>query len=267
MTFQPVVPLPGIAGWEFLQATYERQFDAFTKAPQLQRDIEYFRENISSVLTASDLIADRRLLSVSLDAFGLSEDINNRAFIQKILEDGTTSRDALANRLADERYKSLSDAFGFGPDQITQTGSAGLLERIVSLYEAQKFEVAVGAQDETMRIALFAQRELTDISQNGKSKDVQWFSIMGQPPLRALMETALGLPTSFGQLDIDKQLTVFQEKARAQLGTDSIAELVEPESLKTLTNAYLARAQIGSVTQSFSSASVALALLSNLQSQ
>lgn len=265
MTFQPVVPLPGIAGWTFLQRTYDNQFDAFTKAPSLTRDADYFRENIASITTASELVSDRRLLSVALDAFGLSEDINNRAFLQRILEDGTSARDALANRLADERYKKFSDAFGFGPNQSVQTATIGFEERIVDLYKVQQFEVAVGQQDETMRIALFAQRELADLAQSGQSKDAQWFSIMGVPPLRTLMETALGLPTSFAQLDIDKQRGVFQEKARLQLGSDEISDIVRPEALKQLTNAYLARAQINSVNQALSSASVALTLLQNSQ--
>lgn len=261
MSFQPVVPLSGIAGWSFLQRTYDSQFAAFNASPQLQRDTDYFRENISNVLTAEDLVSDRRLLSVALGAYGLADDIDNRAFVQRILEDGTEARDALANRLADERYKSFSDALGFGPNQIPQTILPGFAERVIGLYETQQFEQAVGAQDETMRIALFAQRELADLAQSGKSMDAQWFSIMGLPPLRSMMETALGLPASFGQIDIDKQLEVFRDKARQKLGTDNIAELVQPENLDRLTTTYLARSQINSFGLNTSSASIALSLL------
>ena len=261
MTYQPVVPLPGIAGWSFLQNTYDAQFRAFTASTQIQRDVDYFRENASSLTSANALLSDRRLLSVALDAFGLSEDINNRAFLQRILEDGTQARDALANRLADDRYAAFSDAFGFGPNQLPQSLFPGFADRIIDLYEARSFEAAVGTQDETMRIALYAQRELANIANAGGSQDAQWFRVMGQPPLRQLMETALGLPDSFGQIDIDRQSAEFQDRARQRFGSDKLQELVESGRLEQLTTAYLARAQINSLGRSATSGSIALSLL------
>lgn len=266
MTYQPVVPLPGIAGWTFLQNTYDAQFRAFTSSAQIARDVDYFRETVASLTSAEDLISDRRLLSVALGAFGLAEDIDNRAFIQRVLEDGTQARDALANRLADERYAAFSDAFGFGPDQPPQTAVPGFTDRIIDLYEAQQFEAAVGTQDETMRIALYAQRELVTIANDGGSQDAQWFRIMGQPPLRQLIETALGLPDSFGQLDIDRQNREFQDRARQRFGSDVLQELVEPDRLSQITTAYLARAQINGLGSSATSGSIALSLLVASQS-
>lgn len=265
MSFQPIVPLPGVAGWAFLQNTYENQFQAFTQSPELQRDVDYFRDNIGAITSAEDLISDRRLLTVALGAFGLSEDINNRAFLQRVLEDGTDARDALANRLADTRYKDFSDAFGFGPNQVRQTGFPGFGDRMIDLYQAQRFEAAVGNQDETMRIALYAQRELVKIAEDGTSQDAQWFRVMGQPPLRQLMETALGLPSSFGQLDIDRQLEEFQDRARRSFGTDSLQDLVSDDRLQQLTTSYLARAQINGVGSIATSGSIALTLLAAAQ--
>ncbi len=263
MTFQPVVPLPGIAGWAFLQNTLEDQVNAFNRSPSIQRDVDYFRENANTLLSARDLIADRRLLSVALSAFGLSEDINNRAFLERILEDGTDARDALANRLADSRYRAFSEALGFGPNQIPAALQVGFTDRITALYEAQEFEAAIGNQDETMRVALYAQRELASVASNTENQDAQWFRVMGQPPLRQFMETALGLPSSIGQIDIDRQLEIFQDKARQSFDTDDLSALVEPQKLEDLTNAYLARAQINSFGSTASSGSIALALLSN----
>ena len=43
---------------------------------------------------------------MALGAFGLQDDINNRYFIRKILEEGTTNEDALANRFSDTRPAS-----------------------------------------------------------------------------------------------------------------------------------------------------------------
>jgi len=99
MTFQPVVPLSGYAGFAFLERTLETQQQAFNSSASIQRDTEYFLENIEKVETAEALVNDRRLFTVALGAFGLSDDINNKFFLQKVLEDGTLDPDALSNKL------------------------------------------------------------------------------------------------------------------------------------------------------------------------
>jgi len=263
MSFQPVISGTGVAGWRFLQRTYDTQFDAFNKTTVLKRDQDYFAENISQITNAEDLVADRRLLSIALGAYGLQDDLENRFFIQKILEDGTSSDDALANRLADDRYKSFSDAFGFGPSQVPMTMTTGFADKVLDRFRAQSFEIAVGEQDETMRIALFAQRELQDLTSSGKSLDAQWYTMMSIAPLRSLFETALGLPKSFGQIDIDKQFDTFRDKSQQVFGTDDLAQFLQPETQDKLLNTYLARSQLNSFSAATSSASVALTLLQN----
>ncbi len=262
MSFQPVIPITGVAGWQFLQRTYSSQFGAFQKTPQLSRDSDYFAAKLPDVKTAADLVADRRLLSVALGAFGLDADIGNRFFIQKILEDGSVNRDALANRLSDTRYQEFSAAFGFGPQETTPVANAGFAASIIDRYERQQFEVAVGLQDDTMRIALFAERTLPNIAATAGSNDAKWFTIMGQPPLRALFEKAFRLPSSFGQIDIDQQLNVLKSRARSDLGSDDIRQFASQKSRSDLVSKYVARAQISDGIQT-SSQSIALSLLQN----
>jgi hypothetical protein len=248
-------------GWNFLQRSYDTQFAAFSKASQLNRDVDYFSKKINTVLTAKELVDDRRLLSVALGAFSLSDDLDNRYFIQKILEEGTESSDALANRLADDRYRRLSKAFGFGPGDVPGTLNPTRMSETVDLYKTLSFEVSVGEQDDTMRVALYAQRELRDLAKSTMSEDAKWFSVMALPPLRKMFETALGLPASFGQIDIDKQLLVFQERASSAIGTTGISQFVETAAMEKITNLYLARSQINLFSASLTAGKNALSLL------
>ena len=101
--FTPIIPAGGLVGWRFLQNTQEAQFDSFTKSPQVRRDADHFRDRIGEISSAADLVQDRQLLSVALGAFGLQDDIDNRAFIRQVLEEGTVDDEALANRFADSR--------------------------------------------------------------------------------------------------------------------------------------------------------------------
>ncbi|WP_415922537.1 DUF1217 domain-containing protein [Tateyamaria sp. SN6-1] len=261
--FQPILVSNGLSGWQFLQATYDRQFDAFNQSTVQKRDTDYFAENIGSIRSAEELVSDRRLLTVALGAFGLQDDINNRFFIQKMLEEGTTADDALANRFADNRYRDLSAAFGLGPGEIRGALRSGFAEGIIDRYQAASFEIATGAQDETMRLALYAQRIVPEVTGAEGSSAQKWFSIMGQPPLRAVFETALGLPSQFGQVDIDQQLEVFQDRAARVFDVSDPAEFADPEKLDDLITTYLARSQLAGLNAGVSGASIALTLLSN----
>ena len=261
--YQPVLISSGLVGWQFLQRTYDQQLSTFSESAVLKRDTDYFTENIASVTSAEELVSDRRLLTVALGAFGLSDDINNSFFVQKMLSDGTTADDALANRFTDSRYRDFSAAFGLGPGEIRGSLSPDFAEDIVAKFQANQFEIETGNQDETMRIALFGERTLPDLVQEDSSDASKWFSIMGQPPLRTMFETAWGLPSAFGQVDIDQQLSVFQERAERVLGVTSPSEFAEPETLDRLVTTYLARSQLESFGSGASGAAIALTLLSS----
>ena len=89
MTFQPATGLGGYAGWTVLQRTLGAQTKTFETQPEVAREEAYFRQKIGQIKTAEALVADRRLLKVSLEAFGLGSDLDNRAFVQKVLAEGT----------------------------------------------------------------------------------------------------------------------------------------------------------------------------------
>ncbi|WP_300033220.1 DUF1217 domain-containing protein [uncultured Roseobacter sp.] len=429
--FSPIIPTSGLSGWSYLQRTYDTQIKTFSENAEQSRAITYFAENISEVRTAKDLVSDRRLLEVALGAFGLQDDIDNRFFIQKMLEEGSTNDDAFANRFSDRRYLEFVEAFGLGPGERSDIGTTELTERITSLYTSNSFEVAAGQQDDTMRVALYAQRKLAELAgppvkpperiaaeavseavsefagsvsddteyfernigqiqtvddllgdtrllkialgafgldedyqaivsfeattevpvspelekirqvlvegsisdialgstledpgyrnlsrafgfgfaedlksndfgfgliindlyieqqfeipegvefegtltiTNGQyvlddfdtremSNDAKWFTIMGEPPLRALFEKALNLPSEFGQVDVDQQLLVFKERSRQVFGSDELSIFTDPEMTEDLIQKYIVRSQLDAFSSNTSSASIALALL------
>lgn len=260
MTFTPVIPTGGNLGWSFLRATKEAQQSAFANSAVVTRDVDYFVEKIGSVRSAEQLVSDRRLLSVTLGAFGLGDDINNRFFIKKVLEDGTLDPEAFANRLADKRYLELAKAFSFDlspPNTVLSDFAA----TIVEAYKMRGFEVAVGQQDESLRLVLSLERELGELAESGHSEDTNWFTVMGTPPLRAVFERALGLPSQTGALDIDRQLEAFREKAMRAFGESDPAAFANPELRETLERRFLLQTDLQASVGGGSAASVALSLL------
>lgn len=262
MTFQPVVPIGGYAGWRFLTRTLESQQDTFERSAANKRVTDHFRENIAKAMTAEALVNDRQLLQVALGAFGLDEDINARAFILKILEDGTLDDDALANKLADKRYATLAFTFGYG-NLGPQVNTTGFADKILARYNDRQFEIAVGNQDASLRQALNFDSALGDILAQGGSENGQWFAVMGSPPLRGVFEAALGLPKTFASLDIDQQLDVFKDRADAVFGTDKVADFADPERQEDLIRLFLLRSEASSAG-GYSAGQVALSLLQGL---
>ncbi len=251
MTYSPALPLGGYAGWAFLKRTMPTQTAAFNGSIDLKRDEDYFRAKIGQITTAAQLVNDRRLLRVTLGAFGLDTDINNKFFIRKVLEDGTLTAGALANRLADKQYQKLSSTFGFGDFAVPGTKLSDFPDRILSAYRARQFEIAVGAQNPDLRLALNVERELPAIAgKASSSENAKWFTVMGNAPMRKVFEKALGLPASLGVLDLDKQLEAFKAKAKSQLGSDAIAQFTEPTKVEALVRRFLLRSESEGFTQS-----------------
>ena len=263
MTFQPVLPASGLLGWRYLDRTMERQLETFGKSPANKRDTDYFMENIGAIKSAEELVGDRRLLRVALGAYGLQDDLQSKAFIQKVLEGGTENNRSLANRLADERYKSFADKFGFGNAAGAQTGAPGFGADIVSRFRAAQFEVAIGKSDDTMRLALNAKRELSELAGKSVSEKTKWFLILGNPPLRSVFEKALSLPKSFGQVDIEKQLETMQDLSSRRLDIDSLSDLSDAKKLDKFVERFLLQAQIAEFSQTYSPLNTALTLLQN----
>ena len=265
MSFRPIVPLSGFGGWEFLNRTRARQEASFNAAPQMQRDVAYFKEKFEGITTADQLVADRRLLRVTLGAFGLQDDLDNRAFIRQIIEGGTDDRRALANRLADKRYFALASALGHLAKTDPVELQPELAERLTTSYKGRAFEISVGEQDQNMRLALSLQRELPQLAESYSTEASRWFAALGNPPLRQILETSLGLPKAFGLLDIDDQVTRMQSAMRNRFGTSDLLDMADPENLKKLTQRFLIMSQIKEVQAEMSVNNTALLLLQNIR--
>ena len=275
MTFTPYIPSQGIAGWNFLQSTYDRQFDAFTQSGDLSNDTDYFLENIGAVQTSEDLLNDRRLLQVAVKAFGLQEEIDYRALLERVLNEGTTASDALANTLDDQRYVELAEAFGFGSGQSLKTADKGAMQAVVDAFNTSSFEEAIGEQDEVMRNALFAQRSFPEllgdtIQEDGgepnlrdsavseflariggdeeededRSLEDKWQEMLNRDSLEEFFNTAFSLGNSTLTMDDDERIEAYMDTAEDLLGTADPAIFFAPENAANVTALFTAQARL-----------------------
>jgi hypothetical protein len=261
VSFQPVLPLSGYTGWGFLKRTMSRQQAVQQTLPAQVRDEAYFRDKIGKADTAEKLVNDKRLLRIALTAFGLEGDVNSKAFIRKILEGGTLKEGSLANKLADKQYQKLAAAFGYGDYSVPRTKISTFPDEIVSQFRSRSFETAVGQQNNTYRLALNAEREIPALAMRAIGETTKWYTILGNAPLREVMQTALGLPKSFSSIDIDQQVAVLKAKTEAAFGSPDLGQFRDPGKMETLVRRFLVQSDIQGQSASNSPAATALTLL------
>lgn len=374
MSFTPVIPQAGYNGWRFLQRTLDQQAMSHANTKMAQRDEAYFRENIGKINSAEELVNDRRLLKVTLAAFGMSDDLPNRAFIQRVLESPTTDPEpgekrSFVQRLADKRYLELAKTFGFGDRDAKESGSSradpslaldrqdlstrltagqqkdlaalagsgigetatwalivgtpslltfferaydlpatfagesmdeqikvlksetekmfgspdvaqfsersklhtlaqgyidGFASSLLSDFHARQFEEAVGEQNHSMRLALSMQRDLGGLATGDQSENGKWFRILGTPSMRSVFETAFQLPSSFGSLDLDRQVDILKSRVQRAFGESTVSQFADPEKLDKLVKQFFIGEQLSEI-QTMSTQSAALTLLQSAQ--
>ena len=260
MSFLPAIPIGGVAGLRFLERTDDAQRAAHARSPEIQRNIAYFAENISKIETAEELVADRRLLTVALGAFGLGDEIDKKAFVRKILEDGVETPGTLGSRLNNQGYIDMATAFRFDRDGFSRTGSPNLRDDIISKYLSQSYEISVGEQDQSLRLALDFKRRASEISDRG------WYAMLGDRPTRAVLETALGIPSGVAGIDIDKQKELFEKRALSVLGSSDPTILSDAAVMDKVVARFLVMEQAKSGPNTTTPGFAALTLLNNAAS-
>ncbi len=196
--------LPSLAGWQVMNKTAEAEKARFLKEPQVAREIEYFKANIGKIQTPADLVKDRRLLAVALEAFGLGGDVTAQARVRKVLEEGTIDPKALANKLIDPRYKEMSGAFAFDMLGNQRLKDKEFVQSVIDKYATAKFEAAVGDDNDALRNAMYFKRKISGVS--------NWYSVLADKALFAVVKTGLGLPDDFSKIDVDRQADILESK-------------------------------------------------------
>lgn len=261
MTFQPVIPLPGLGGWNFLQSTYDRQFETFSNSFQIKDDTEYLKQKLGERPAIEDFLSDPRLRRVTLTAFGLNGEEWKVGFHRKVLEEAQDPESSFLQRLNNPQYTRFAEALS--PIDGELVLSSDQVDQIAARYAAESFELAVGEQNNSMRLSLNYQSEISEVITEGATDDTIIFRILGNVPMRSVLETALSIPSDIGQLDLDRQAEVFKDRLRSQMGISSLQELKDPEMVDKMITRYQAIDGINQTSATLSSASTALTLLSN----
>ena len=184
--------------------------------PQVAREAAYYLANIGNVKSIDDLLANRRLFSFAMKAFGLQDMTYAKAFMRKVLTEGTDKTDSFANTLSDKRYQQFAETFNFVRYGVTTTIFDRTRQGTVDAYVRQTLEEDAGARNEGVRLALYFNRKAGDI----KSA----YGILADPALLKVVQTALAIPAATSAMDIDRQAQMIAARL-------NVADLKDPSKL------------------------------------
>lgn len=259
--FQPVIPLSGNSGWNFLQATYTRQLDSFSKSPEVRNDRDYMLEKLSNPITLDQFMDDKRLLRVTMTAFGLAGEEWKGGFIRKMLEEVGDPESTFLQRLNNPRYTSFAESFAPLDGKIVMSSIE--LAKIAVNFESASFQIAVGDVDDTMRLALNYQSEIPNLVGTDSTDKAILYRILGDIPARSVLETAFNLPEGMSNLDLDRQADILKDRLTSVLGLTKLSDLSSPEMVDRVIQRYHAMETIQNGSTSYSPAAAALTLLSS----
>ena len=190
------------------------QSQAMTAAdPTVSRQTSYFLANIKNVKTSSDFVNNYQLFSYAMQAYGLSDMIYAKAYMQKIMDGGVQNSTSLANQLTDPRFKAFAEAFDFGDLGASTTQNDTSNTNTTNAFIEQTLENNVGQQNQGAQIALYFQRQAPHITSAAQ--------IMGDKALFQFVQTAFGVPTFSATTDAaisDEKAIINSKVPMADLG-------------------------------------------------
>ncbi len=211
---------------------------------------------------SSDLFNDFGLTLTVMNFFDLPQGTGKIDFAKRILESDRSDPNALVNVYGDGRYKAFAEAINLQKASTERTYPPGFADTITKNYLERQFEKQIGESDPNLRIALSLERDLSELTKRSKTTDSQWFGVMASKPLRTVFETAFGLPSSFGTLDIDQQLGEFKKRSEQYFGVEKVSDFTNPDKLDQLRRRFLLAGDRQNSASLSSSAGIVLSLLS-----
>jgi hypothetical protein len=202
--------------FRLISTDMERSLARTADQPLVERSAERYLQEIGNVRSIDDFISNDRVYGFAMKAFGLDDMTYAKAFMRKVLEEGTDSKTSLANKLTDTRYREFAETFNFaryGEATMTFTRTQ---QGTVDRYVRQALEEDAGRQNEGVRLALYFQRKAGDIDSA--------FDILADPALLKVVQTATGLSPLTAAADIDKQAEMIADRL-------DIDDLQDPDKL------------------------------------
>jgi Protein of unknown function (DUF1217) len=185
----------------------------------------YYHNALGTVQTVDDLLADNRMVAYVTKAYGLDAN-TSKDTLRKALTSDPLDKNSFVNQEGqDPKLRDLAAAFNFSADGKTKRVAAQPAQsesNILSTtddYVRQTMESDAGDQNEGVRLGLYFQRKASSVTSP--------LDILADKALFQVVRTALGLPDSMAQADIDLQSAMISNRL-------DVTDLQDPKKVDKL---------------------------------
>ena len=165
--------------------------------PMVEASITAFTKAVSSATSMTQLLANPQFMNVLLTANGMSDQIGYTALATKALTSNLSDPNSLANNLTDTRYKTLAGNYDFSANGLQSFKNPATIAAIANGYATATWQTNEDQVTPGLSNALAFKTKASSIT----SVD----QILGDPTLRAVVTTTLGIPEEIAFQSLNAQ--------------------------------------------------------------
>ncbi|MGI4975403.1 MAG: DUF1217 domain-containing protein [Janthinobacterium lividum] len=215
-----------IAALNSAEVNQTKDIAATAKDPQVARDLATFTKAVTGATSVTQLLANPTVMKILLTSNGLGDQVSYTALAQKALTSDLTNTNSVANQLktTNSAWLSAAQTYQFAAKGLSVIQTPSVLATITNAYAEVTWRNSIDTATPGLSNALTFRA--------GAAKVTSVDQILGDPVLRDVVTTALGLP-----LQIAEQPLSTQEKLISN-GLD-VKRLQDPKFVETFVQRYL----------------------------
>ncbi|MGF9562663.1 DUF1217 domain-containing protein [Neorhizobium sp. JUb45] len=195
-------------------------------------ETKYYSEKMLSIKTASEFIADDRLVKVLLTAYDVDPDTVDEDFLKQVFASDLDDPKSFVNQQTNTVWAEILGTFNFDTsgklakrDDGATVQTQGKILATENLYNRQTLEEEQGENNNGVRLALYFERMSKSITSA--------YDILGDTALLEFFRTSFSLPEEFSNMDLDKQAELVKKYM-------NLEDLTDPDLVQKMVNKFTA---------------------------
>ena len=193
--------------------------------PVVKTAIAAFTQAVNSATSMTQLLANPAFMNVLLTANGMSDQIGYTALATQALTSNVNDPNSLVNQLTDTRWKTLAGDYNFSSTGLASFQNPATIASIANAYATDTWETNQDSVTPGLSNALAFTAQASTIT----SVD----QILGNPMMRTVVTTALGIPEQIAFQDLGAQ----EQAISTRLG--NVSQFQSPTFVQSFVQKYL----------------------------
>jgi len=192
--------------------------------PDVKRAIDAFTASVGKAQSVEALLKNPAVMEVLLTANGLGDKVSAPALARKALMSDLNNPGSLANTLSDTRWKAVAKTYDFAGKGLAVIRDPAVMAKLTDAYAEVKWRHSLDQSTPGLSNALTFRAQASGIGSA--------LQVLGDPVLREVVSTALGLPKQIAFQSLEAQETAISSRL-------DVTKFQDPRFVDKFTQRYL----------------------------